>query len=367
MALLGSCAAAPDADPTEVGAERSRSSAPGTPPSNGGPKAPGAGAPTTTTPTTSSVPTVGGLPTTFRAASTRASTGDCTMFPPDHFLNATDIDTLAVHPMSSVWLNSIGGAAAPMRFPNSKVWEGSRGGMPINVVDSRVVGFSEVMLNPWGSSRSYQGPYPMPEVPIIQGSPTPQWDRHVLIVDVAECMAYELIQYDPLIRLLTGKHGALSGTRYPLNSSDWPVMTTNAPKTPMLGQYVLVDEVAAGSVDHVMGFCTNDISTSHQWPARASDGVIGSPDAMPMGTWIRLRADVDLSGFGADARTIARALREHGAVLTDTCAHDFYLMGENSTRWNDASLAALGSLDAADFEVVDTAPLRSDGASFRIR
>lgn len=385
VAVLASCAAAPDLDPSQqVGAERSRSSAPGRFPSGTNAttttstttSVPSTSTPTTSTPTPSAPPTstpsdavapVDGLPTTFRAAGTRAAIGGCTMFPPDHFLNATDIDTLPVHPRSSVWLNSLGGANATMRFPNSRIWEGSRGGMPINVVDSRVTGFRNVVLSPWGSTRSYLGPYPIPDTPLVQGSPTAQWDRHVLTVDVADCTAYELIQYDPLVKALTGVHTAWIGMRYPLNTSDWPVMTTNAPKTPMLGQYVLLDEVRRGRVDHVIGFCTDDISTAHMWPARASDGRVESPDAMPMGTWIRLRADVDVSRFGAPAATVARALREHGAVLTDTCAHDFYLMGENSPEWDDAGLAALATLDAADFEVVDTTPLRADGTSFRIR
>ncbi|MEZ5350465.1 MAG: hypothetical protein R2714_14885 [Microthrixaceae bacterium] len=37
-----------------------------------------------------------------------------------------------------------------------------------------------------------------------------------------------------------------------------------------------------------------------------------------MGTWFRLRSDADLSGLGPQARVIAEALQEYGAVLMDT-------------------------------------------------
>lgn len=347
-ALVGACAAAPEGDGT--GADGVR--APATP-SDPAP------------PTSASPAPVGAG--TFRMAATRASTAGCAMFPPDHFLNTTGIERLPVHPRSAEWIRSLGGAGATVKFPTTSIWQSARGGMPINVVDSRVTGFSDVVMNPWGSSRSYRGPYPIPDDVRVQGHPSAQWDRHVLIVDVADCTAYELIQYDPLVHRLTGVHTALSGTRYPLGSSEWPTMTTNAPKTPMLGQYVLVDEVERGSVDHVIGFCSDEISTAHQWPARKSDGVVTDPGAIPMGAWLRLRADADLSGFGPGARTVARALRTHGTVLTDTCAHDFLLQAENSDRWNDEDLQALRSLDATDFEVVDTASLQVDGTSFRIR
>jgi hypothetical protein len=239
--------------------------------------------------------------------------------------------------------------------------------MPINVVDSRITGFSDVMINPSASSKAYRGRYPIPPNPKVQGHPSAQWDKHLLMVDVADCTVYELIQYDPLIVALTGRHSALSGTRYPLDSVEWPGITTNSPNTPMIGQYVLHQEVVDGDVRHPIGFCTDSISTAHQWPARASDGRVDSPSAMPMGAWIRLRSDADLAGFGPGARTVARALREHGAVLTDTCSHDFHLMAENSSRWNDDDLQALRSLTAADFEVVDVRPMQADAGSFRIR
>lgn len=304
----------------------------------------------------------------FRAVSSLAAVRGCTLHPADHFLNASNVDTLPVHPMSARWLADLGaGQPTGLKFPTAKIWDSARSGMPINVVDSRVTGFTDVVMNPWGSSKSYRGPYPLPPNPKVQGYPSAQWDKHLLVIDVADCTAYELIQYDPVLAALTGIHSALSGTRYPLNTLEAPAFTTNAPQTPMIGQYAMRAEVLAGDVPHAIGFCSNRISTQARWPAKRSDGVVDSPDAMPMGTWIRLKAGADTSGFGPGASTVARALREHGAILTDTCSHPFYLMAENSGEWNDDDLQALRELTTSDFEVVDTAPMQVSASSFRIR
>lgn len=300
-----------------------------------------------------------------RLSATVARIGDCSMFPPDHYLNAVNIDQLPVHPRSNTWLNDMG-RSTKVNFPSSKVWDGARSGMPVNVVDSRETGFTAVMMNPFWPSSYYGGKYPLPSSPKVQGYPSAQWDRHLLIVDTADCMAYELIQYDPLLGAL-GMHSALSGARYPLTSTDRLPTATNAPKTPMLGQYVLADEVAAGEIPHVMAFCSDRISTRSVWPAKASDGAVAGDGTLPMGAWLRLRDDVDTSRFGPQSATVAEALRERGAVLTDTCGHRFHVMAENSSAWDDADLASIEALDMDDFEVVDASGLAADGTSFRIR
>ena len=321
-----------------------------------------------TVPTVAPTPGGGaGVASSFQQSSTQANIGGCDLYPKDHFLNATNVNTLPVVAQSDTWIAGLGDSSTPLKFVSGKTWDGARGGMPINVVDSRVVGFSDVVFNPWGSTKTYRGQYPMPSKPKVQGHPSAQWDRHVLIVDVAGCMGYELMQYDPTIKALTGNHNAHSGVRYSLATSDRPSFTTNAPNTPMIGQYVMYDEVQVGRIDHPIGFCSNVVGTSHVWPAQASDGPIDSPDALPMGSWLRLRADADLSELGPQARVVADALREHGAVLTDSCPHPFYLMGENSALWADSDLKTIRTLSPADFEVVDSSLMQVDPTSYRIR
>ena len=170
--------------------------------------------------------------------------------------------------------------------------------------------------------KSFPGPYPIPSEPKVQGHPGAAWDKHLLVVDTADCRAYELIQYDPFLVALTGVHTALGGTAYPLDSTEMPATTTNAPNTPMIGQYIRADEVAAGEVPHVLAFCSNRVSTAsslagpqERWPARSASG------SMPMGSWIRLKARVDPASFPGGARPVVETLRERGAVLTDSCGH----------------------------------------------
>lgn len=315
-------------------------------------------------PPTAPAPTPDGDPT-FRPTSTTASVGGCAMYPREHYMNAVGVERLPVHPSSSRWIATMGGSATTMRFPTSRVWDGARAGVPINVVDSRATGFRRVLLTQY-SKHAHTGGYPIPESPRVQGYPTAQWDKHLLILDSATCTAYELIQYDPFLIALTGIEVAMSGTKYRLDTVEPPPMTTNAPNTPMLGQYVMVDEVRSGEVPHVMSFCSDTISGDSVWPARMSDGRAGDA-AMPMGTWIRLGDHVDAGSFPPGAAAVVRALRTRGAVLTDSCAHRFSLLAENSAAWDDEDMQQLRTLTAADFEVVDTAPMRHDPAVFDYR
>ncbi len=294
--------------------------------------------------------------------------GGCALYPPEHYMNAVNVDTLPVEPRSAVWLDDLGGGEdASVHVTRSTLRDGVRGGTPLNVVDSRVTGFQNVWLNFSYKPKSFPGPYPIPPEPKVQGHPGAAWDKHLLVVDTADCRGYELIQYDPFLVALTGVHSALGGTSYPLDSTEMPATTTNAPNTPMIGQYIRADEVAAGDVPHVLAFCSNRVSSDHRWPARKSDGQLDGAGSMPMGSWIRLKDGVDPASFPGSARPVVETLRERGAVLTDSCGHSFSLLAENSTEWPDDHLKELRNLRASDFEVVDSSLMMVSPESFRIR
>jgi hypothetical protein len=324
-------------------------------------------APTSTTSTsTTSTSTTVPSSTTFQPAAVTAQIGGCQLYPRNHFLNATNVDRLPVSSSSAAWTGSLGGSSTKLVAGfTSAVWSGSRPGMPMNVVDSRKIGMTSVLLDHTYTD-SYNGGYPVPASPVVEGAPNPEWDKHVIMVDQADCTSYELIQYDSLWRSLFGSVKALAGAKVPLGSTT-PVQTTNAAQTPMVGQNVLVSEVNAGRVDHAVGFCTTELHPGHVWPARASDGRSTNPSAIKTGAWLRLKAGTATSSFTGQARPIVEALRTHGAVLTDTCGQKFALMGENSTAWNDSELAQLGRLTADDFEVVDTTPMKVSDSSWAIR
>ncbi len=307
----------------------------------------------------------------FHDSQTTATLGGCRVFPADHYMNATNVNSLPVRAESAAWLDSIGGASTNLVAPSSNVWQGSRPGTPMNIVDSRSTGFKPVTFGHDWSAKSYLGPYPLPASPALQGAPnlSGAWDKRLMVVDSAECMAYELIQYTQVWNGTSFNRNALAGARYPLNSNDMPLGTTNAPNTPMIGQYVLNSEVNSGTIPHVMAFCSQNtrISTSSLWPARKSDGFNTAADAMPMGTWIRLGSNIDPSTFTGGTRVIIEALQTRGAVLTDSCAHPFSLLAENSADWNNADMAQLTRLTPADFQVVDSAVMKVSDSSYAVR
>ena len=327
--------------------------------------------PTTTTTTTPRTSGPLSLTASFHQTQTTATLGGCAVFPPDHYMNATNVDSLPVRSESTAWLNSIGGSATNLVAPSSTIWEGSRPGTPMNIVDSRVTGFKPVTFGHDWSAKSYLGPYPVPAAPLLQGAPNPAgaWDKRLMVVDSAECMAYELIQYSQVWNGTSFNRNALAGARYPLNSNDMPLGTTNAPNMPMIGQYVLNSEVKSGTIPHVMAFCSQNtrISTTSQWPARKSDGLNTATDAMPMGTWIRLGKNIDPASFTGGTRVIVEALQTRGAILTDSCAHQFSLLAENSADWNNADMAQLTRLTPSDFQVVDSTQMKVSDTSYAVR
>lgn len=302
----------------------------------------------------------------FRQPGAVRRIGGCAVFDRDHFLNAGGVDRLPVHPASRRWTAFLGRGAASLHAPSSVLWEGSRSGQSFNVVNSAEIGAADVWINPTYAANNYLGRYPIPAAPRVEGYPGAAWDRHLLIVDTADCFAYEIIQYDPFLGAL-GVHTGLAGVRYPLSGVAAPVMTTNAADTPMVGQSALVAEVDDGSLAHPVGFCTDELAPRSVWPARRSDGRSTHPDAPPMGVWLRLRADVDTSGFTGQAAVIVNAMRRNGLILTDTCAHQMSFMGENSSGWDPVAVAQLGQLAPTDFEVVDATPMMVSSNSFQIR
>jgi hypothetical protein len=323
--------------------------------------------PPVTAPVSTPTTTVASNPNlSFAARSTTAKIGDCQLFPPDHYLNATNVDRLPVHPKSAQWTSFLARDGRTLKAPSSSIWNGARSGMPINVVDSRTQSMRNVVLDHSWTAHNYTGGYPIPSAPRLEGYPSAEWDRHLIMVDVADCSAYELIQYDPLLGAL-GIHRALSGVRYSLGTTDRPRITTNAADTPMVGQYAMVDEVRSGRIAHALGFCTTDLASSYVWPARRSDGKLSADVAPPMGAWLRLKADVDLSKFTGQARVIAEALRHHGMILTDTCGHQMSLMAENSDQWNNKEMDQLARLTATQFEFVDAQPMVQSTTSFAVR
>jgi len=304
---------------------------------------------------------------TYITSGERLGVGGRPLFPRNHVFHA-DASTLQVSPRSDAIL----AAARPsMQLKSSfysAVWQGSRGGVPVNIVDSRATPMVSVIGGMYGYLSDLDG-HPIPPAPRLEGHPGMAWDRHMLLVDSATCTSHEFFYVTPPFAPFTSRWVADTVVKIDLNSNTTRRGSAIASGGSMLAPMLRYDEVASGRIDHVLGVLLPSISSLPPvWPAVGSDGRSTNPDAPRMGTWLRLRSDADLSALGPDARLIAEALQQHGAVLGDTGPPDsFVVVGENDARWNDVDLRTLSTLTLSDFEVVDPSPMKVADNSPQIR
>ncbi len=75
-----------------------------------------------------------------------------------------------------------------------------------------------------------------------------------------------------------------------------------------------------------------------------------------MGTRVRLKASVDISGYPAQARIVLQALKTYGMILADN-GSNWYISGAPDPHWSNDALHTIGAIKGSDFEVVDTSSL----------
>ncbi len=291
------------------------------------------------------------------------------MFPRDHAWHAS-IASLRVLDRSSAMIRSA--TDAPLRGGfSASIWMGSRSGIPVNVVDGSTARRTDVVVaNDYGSTGAHLD-VPLPESPRFEGWPGKAWDAHLVVVDSSTCESRELLNVrdpsdDPL-GLGGGRWYADSAATFDLTSNDASGHGATAADSSLLAGLVRFDEVASGRVDHVLSASLVTIASGEPvWPAMGNDGRSKDPNAIPMGSWLRLRADADLSALGPQARVVAAALRDHGAVVSDT-GPGFVVRGEPDERWDDDDIDTLGSLSLDDFEIVDASPMMVAPDSYQLR
>jgi hypothetical protein len=222
-------------------------------------------------------------------------------------------------------------------------------GIPINVVGASTPTSPVSFLY---ADESDVGPYPIPPAPLIEGGS----DRHMILWDKSACMLYELFA------AVKGGGGwsAGSGAIWDLRSNalrpdGWT--SADAAGLPILPGLVRYDEVAKAAILHALRFTAPSTRTEHIYPARHDAGASGSAALPPMGLRVRLKASVDISGFGPQARVILAALQRYGMIVADN-GSPWYVTGAPDPRWDDDELHDLQQLTGADFEVVDASSLQ---------
>lgn len=264
---------------------------------------------------------------------------------PDSAVFYTPGSELQVAADSQRTIDAIGGLPFTTR-PMGDLRYGRTGGIPFNLVDDDTPRHRFEFTYP-GTSDDTE--YPIPDPAYVQSMPFYRADNHYVGIDLEGRRMWELAGTRRWFWLWQAGAGAL----WNLDSLDYPRGQTTASGLPLIPLTYTYEQVTSGSIDHVLGVTLPSIrAEEYQWPARHTDGPSSDPDAPMMGTWFRLRSDTDLSQLGPQARVIAEALKEYGALLMDT-GGNLEVIGTPDARWDDEDLAGLSTLDSDDLEVLD--------------
>ncbi len=233
------------------------------------------------------------------------------------------------------------GSPRPYGFPFSVVGPGQRR-LPIH-------------FTAYGDE-SDPGPFPVPAGAPVEGGNHSDGDRHVLVVDRADCKLYEL--YRAFFVAKPRPHwNADQGTAWDLESTalrpeGWT--SADAAGLPIFPGLVRYDEVAAGHLEHAIRLTVDSTRDAWVHPASHCAGDTSSPSAPPMGLRLRLKAGYGLGGFSGVARVIATAMKRYGLIVADN-GSNWYFSGSSDRRWDDQDLDQLKRIPGSAFEVVKSA------------
>ena len=268
------------------------------------------------------------------------SSAPCPMFPASNVWNR-DVSALPVAANSSAMVNAIG--LTRYLHPD---FDAVGDGIPYNIVNSSTP-TSQVQFD--YADESDPGPYPIPARPAIEGGS----DAHMLMLDPAACRLWELYAVSKSGSTWSAGSGATWDLRSnALRPAGWT--SADAAGLPILPGLVRYDEVATGVIRHAIRF-TASSTCGYIYPARHLTAAPCS-NLPPMGLRVRLKASVDISGFGPQAQVVLTALKRYGMILADN-GSPWYISGTPDSRWNDDELHHLQQITGADFEVVDTGGL----------
>jgi hypothetical protein len=286
----------------------------------------------------------------------------CAVLPDDSIWHA-DVSKLPVDPRSSAYVAAIGDSAPLKADFGSGLWDGGPIGIPYAVVDSHT---PRVAVSFDYADESDAGPYPIPKDVPIEGGAQSDGDRHVLLVDKESCTLYELFAASPQD---DGSWHAGSGAIWNLKSNalrpdGWT--SADAAGLPILPGLVRYDEVASGSIGHAIRVTVPRTQQAAIWPARHVASSRTDASLPPMGLRLRLKANVDISGYPPQLRAILTALKAYGLIVADN-GSPWFMSGVPDEHWNNDMLHLLGQLHGSDFEVVDTSSLMVDPSSGQAR
>jgi len=274
------------------------------------------------------------------------------IFPADNPWNQ-DISNQPVDPYNDQIIANFSSSPLKADF-GSGLWDGAPIGIPFVVVcgnqSKSTVTFRANNYDGNYGDESDPGPYAIPLNAAIEGNG--QGDAHVIAVDKDNDILYEL--YNASVN--AGHWEASSGAIFNLKSNQlrqdgWT--SADAAGLPIFPGLVRFDEVASGVIDHAIRFTLSksNVQTAYISPARHKVNGTGGQYGLPMGARLRLKKDFDITGFSPRLQVILVALKKYGIILADI-GSNLYISGSPDERWDNDELHQLGSINAANFEVV---------------
>ncbi len=269
------------------------------------------------------------------------------LFPDDNPWNR-DISREPVDPNSENLIKSIGWNK-PLHPDFGTTYRGAPNGIPYVVVSGQQ---KKVPITFRYADESDPGPYPIPPDAPIEGGPTSDGDRHILVLDRDNHRLYEVFSAYP-----DGKGGWKSGggaifdlKSNRLRPAGWT--SADAAGLPILPGLVRYDEVIEQKkIEHALRFTVVKSRRAYVAPATHFASPHKDPNLPPMGMRVRLKASFNVLPYPPEAQVILRALQKYGMFVADN-GSDWFLSGAPDPRWNDANLRTLKKVKGSDFEVV---------------
>ena len=199
------------------------------------------------------------------------------------------------------------------------------------------------------------GPMPVPPNAPVEGGSSSTGDRHVLVLNNANCFLYELYNASPNS---DGSWNADSTAVWDLLGNEQRPYTwtsADAAGLPIFPGLVRYDEVAAGKIQHAFRFTLPKTSAAFTPPASHWAATSSDPTAPPMGMRLRLKSSYDISSFSAQMQVILTAMKHYGLILADN-GSSLFVTGVSDSRWG-SDLDSLKTVPASAFEVVQMNPV----------
>ena len=239
----------------------------------------------------------------------------------------------------------------------SGLWAGGPIGIPYTTAG---VETPAVPVSFYYADESDPGPYPIPVDPPIEGGPDGEGDRHIIMVDMDNCMLYELFDAWPPgrgnnprdDRWYAGSGAIFDMTSNTLRPDYWSSAdAAGLPIFPGLVRYA--EAVGHGQINHALRFTLSRTQRGFIHPATHFASTITDADVPPMGLRLRLKAGYDIGTFSSEVQVILQALKTYGMIVADN-GGDMFISGAPNPNWNDANLHEIKRVTASSFEVVFT-------------